>query len=367
VFPTQATVERADPGEASVADASTGASWTSTEPGFLAMRTELVRLFRRAGRRPAIVFALALLLTLAVVFLAYRARRPYRARISVRMTEVVDAQRQRIAWTERELRAYVNAVSLTNVLLLEVYEKFLWDKRKPLDRGRALERLRDAVDVSVIESATVADVQERSGARSAHVLIAFEAPTAAQALGVVRALAQPVVATSQRRRREEAAQATAAARIAAKEANLSLAALTKDAVAQMGALGSVSSRVSPMDLTGLAKAIQRARERQALLDAEALEAERRERAETHRSGIDFEIAGELLDEPLPLLPLLGLVGLCGFLLLSPVAAMLVGAFDRHIEVLDDLTRLGLPALGTLRESGLPESDFEFGSDAERAR
>jgi hypothetical protein len=354
---------------ATAARASASASahtWLAAEPGFFAMRSELVRLFRRASRHRAAVLLVTLALTLAMLVLAYRARRPYRARIAVRTTEVVDLQRERASWTERELRSYVNAVALTNVVLLDVYEKFLWDRRKPIDPGRALERLRDAIDVTVIESATAPDTDERTGARSAHVLIAFQAPTAAQALGVVRALAQPVIATSKRRRHEEAAQETAAARLAAKEANLALTTLTKDAVAQMGTLGPVPRKVSPMELTGLAGAIKRARERLDLLEAEAQESERRERAEAKRPGIDFEIAGELLDEPLPLGPLLGLVGLCGFLLLLPVAALLVGAFDRHIEVIDDLVRLGIPALGTLREGGLPAHEVEFGSGHEQA-
>src|SRR6185369_5920240 len=90
-----------------------GGTWIDGEPGFVPLRAEVQRLMRRARRRPWLVIGLAALIAMAAIVLSLRVRHHYRARIAVRVTEVVDPTLARSQWTEQELRGYVNAAALT--------------------------------------------------------------------------------------------------------------------------------------------------------------------------------------------------------------------------------------------------------------
>jgi uncharacterized protein involved in exopolysaccharide biosynthesis len=324
-----------------------GTAWSESEPGFFALRSEVARLFRRAARRRLAVVGVLSLIVAGAALVALRSPRQFRARLAVRVTEVVDFNLPRSHWTERELRGYVNEVALTNEVMLEVWKQLLWDGHSPVVPARAIEWMRDGVVVRVIRSAAVAEAQEAGrGARSAHVVLTFSAPSPQKAVGVLKALAQPIVEASARRRREEAALETRRAALAVEAAEAVVAALTKEAMASAGS-GFAARNAKALQLTGIESALAEARRRLGHLEGERQEAERRQRAEKQKPGIDFEIAQEALEAPLPRGPLLATVAGIALLLGLPLASLLVGAFNPFVEHPADIRRLGIPVLGAL--------------------
>ena len=103
-------------------------------------------------------------------------------------------------------------------------------------------------------------------------------------------------------------------------------------------------------MLALDDAVTEAQRRVGRLERELREAERRQREETSRPGIDYEIAESRVDPPLPLVPLLLTVAIVAFLLALPVMTLLVGAFTPFMESVEDIRRLGIPALGRLRRA-----------------
>jgi hypothetical protein len=71
------------------------------------------------------------------------------------------------------------------------------------------------------------------------------------------------------------------------------------------------------------------------------------RAEESNLGLVFELAGRV--RPVPKPPpgplMLGLVGLVCFCIFVPVCAIGLGTIDSRIHELEDVRRLGMPALG----------------------
>jgi hypothetical protein len=101
-------------------------------------------------------------------------------------------------------------------------------------------------------------------------------------------------------------------------------------------------------LTALNEAIAEAQRRVERFAADKEAAERRERSEKGRPGINFFIAEQTVREPWPQGTLVTGVALAVFLLALPLVALVVGAFDPFIGSLEDIRRLGVPALGRLR-------------------
>jgi hypothetical protein len=325
----------------------TGVPWTDCEPSFFAMRGEVGRLFRRGRRRSGAVLLVALLTAAVAVLVTLRSPRKHHARAAVRVTELVDLHLPRSAWSERELRGYVSKVAFTDEVVLAVWRKHVWDGHTPVAPARAVQRMRDELEVRVLQSRTVAAEQVKSGPRSAHVTVGFKARSRSQALAVVDALTEPIIRVSAGRRRDEAAQETRRATLAVEQARDSVEAATMTAMAAAGSLARARTEVSPLRVTGMDSALAEARRRLAHLEAERQAAERRQRAESQRPGIDFERAQTTVVSPLPLAPLLALVAAVAWLLALPLATLVVGAFTRTVDSVEDLRRWGFPALGRL--------------------
>jgi hypothetical protein len=106
-------------------------------------------------------------------------------------------------------------------------------------------------------------------------------------------------------------------------------------------------------LTALNEAIAEAQRRVERFAAAKDTAERRQRSEKTRPGINFFIAEQGVREPWPKLPTVLGVALVVFLLALPLAALVVGAFDPFIASVEDVRRLGVPALGRLQHVRRP--------------
>jgi hypothetical protein len=272
----------------------------------------------------------------------------------VRVTEVIQFQLPRSSWTDRELRSYITDVAFTNQVLRGIYDRFLRTGDRKGDPIRAVEKLRGDLDVQVVRNRIVVQMEGKTGPRSAYVVLRYAAPSAAQALGVLQGLVDPIIRTSAQRRRTEAAQEIRRAALGLEESRKLLAELNQQAYDTSGR-PLAGGRLSPVRMTALSEALAEARRRVDRFAADKEAAERREREEKTRPGINFEIADQELRAPLPLAPLLLVVALVVFILSVPLSALLVGAFDPFVGSVEDVRRLGLPSLGRLRHVRLPDA------------
>ncbi len=320
-------------------------SWTESEPGYFALRSEVARLLHRARRRAGLVLAATAAATLGAVLFAWQAPHNHVAVTSIRLTEVVDFQLPRSQWTNLELLDRVTRVALTHAVLLDVYNRYLRAGDTNPNPARGVERLRDALGVSIVRNRIVLQ-EDTKTPRSAYVVLTYESPFAEQAVGVVSSLTAPIVEASTRRRRGEAEQEVVQARLSLKDARALYEALNIQALRAATPLRG-SGKDSDASFLALDDAVTEAQRRAGRLDSELRDAERRLREETSRPGIDYEIAESRVDPPLPLVPLLLTVALVGFLLALPVMILLVGAFTPFIESVEDIRRLGIPTLGRL--------------------
>jgi hypothetical protein len=320
-------------------------SWTDSEPGYFALRSEVARLLYRARRRRGIVLLTTIAATIGAVLFAWRAPHNYVAVTSIRLTEVVDFQLPRSQWTNLELLDRVTKVALTHAVLLEVYNRYLEADDTIKNPSRGVERLRDALGVQIVRNRIVPQ-EDVNTPRSAYVVLTYESRHADKAVGVVSSLTRPIVDASTRRRRGEAEQEVTQARLAIQQARVLFEALSAQALGASTPLRGTGKN-SAASLLSLDDAVTEAQRRVGRLESELRDADRRLRDETSRPGIDYEIADSRVDPPLPLGPLLLTVAFVGFLLALPVMTLLVGAFTPFIESVEDIRRLGIPALGRL--------------------
>jgi hypothetical protein len=323
------------------------ASWSDSEPGYFALRSEVSRLLYRARRRPGLVLMATTAATAAAVLFAWQSPHNHVAVTSIRLTEVVEFHLPRSQWTNLELLDRVTKVALTHAVLLDVYNRYLRAGDDNPNPARGVERLRDALGVAIVRNRIVPQ-EDMNTPRSAYVVLTYESPFPQQAVGVVNSLTRPIVEASTRRRKGEAEQEVTQARLALKDARTLFEALTSQAVGRAAAPLQGSGSTSAVRMLSLDEAVTEAQRRVGRLQGELHEAERRLKEETSRPGIDYEIAESRVDPPLPLGPLLLTVAMVGFLLSLPVMTLLVGAFSPFIESVEDIRRLGIPALGRLQ-------------------
>jgi hypothetical protein len=225
-----------------------------------------------------------------------------------------------------------------------------------------VERLRDALGVKVVRNRIV-PVEDVKTPRSAYVVLTYESPFADEALGVVSSLTAPIIESSTRRRRTETTQQLTEAQLNLKQARQVLEDLTNQALARAGKPLRGSGNTSAVHMLGFDEAITDAQRRVGRRQSEVLDAERLQKEENSRPGIDFAIAESRVDPPLPLLPLLLTVAIVGFVLALPVNTLLVGAFSPFIESVEDIRRMGIPTLGRLVAGG--RTRRRAGREAER--
>jgi hypothetical protein len=324
------------------------ASWTESEPGYFVLRGEVSRLGARARGRKGVVLVLSLGAAAVAALMTLQSPRNYEAQRSIRVTEVVEFRMPRSNWTDLELRSFVTDVAFTNMVLRAVYDRYFKDKDPSGNAQRGVERLRDSLDVTVARNRITAQMEEgKPTPKSAYVVLRFSDPAAETAEGVLAMLVKPIIEISSSRRRKEAADDIQRATYALEESRKYLAALNQRAMA-LASRPLRGTDISPVRLLELTDSIADTQRQVARLEQDKADAERRARTEKARPGINFAVASEDLKEPLPLVPLLSVVTALAFFLSLPISVLVVGAFDPFLQNLEDIRRLGIPALGRLR-------------------
>jgi uncharacterized protein involved in exopolysaccharide biosynthesis len=322
-------------------------TWIDSEPGYFALRHELGRLVHRARRRRnKVLLASAAITALAVIF-TLRLPRKYDAQITVRVTEIVDFHLPRSVWTDRELRSFVTQVAFTNQVLGEMYEKHLADIAPAPTVIRGIERLREDIEVYAARNRVAVELEGTTGPRSAHVILRYSANREDRALAVLKGLVAPIIESSAKRRRLEAEQEASRVALSLENAQALLEQTRKQAIERAGRLMAGAGSLSPVALMELDSALKSAHLRVARYQQEMDDALRRKQAEKRKSGLDFDVIEESVKRPLPLAPLVLVVAILSFLLALPIAAIVTGAASSTIDSLEDVRKLGIPALGQL--------------------
>jgi len=325
------------------------ASAAPPDPSWAALRVQSGRLFRRARRQVRLVFGLAALATLAALGMA--ARRPTRqtATVVLRMTEDAKAP-LRIQWNDRTLRGYVSDVALSQTALLALIDRHRMFRRAPgsperIDPILAVDVLRERITVEVVQNHAIALVDRDNRPRSAHVRITFQDSDPERAVQVARELGELVVAVGRSQQRE---QAEVAVRRAAAEVQSARGAL-EGLQLQVTAPGmAVYQARSTADVPGLSQSLQAARGRLDRAYENLARAEQRVRGDWDQSSLDVELLETLpAPPPWPVGKRLAVVAASVSLLCFPLAALMVGAWDRRIYTVEDVRHLGIRCIGRL--------------------
>jgi hypothetical protein len=319
------------------------------DPSWAALRAHSGRLFRRARRHVWMVFGLAALATLAALGLA--ARRPIRqtATVVLRMTEDAKAP-LRLQWTDRTLRGHVSDVALSQTSLLALIDRHRLFRRAPGSRERidpilAVDLLRERITVEVVQNHAIALVDRDNRPRSAHVRISFQDSDPQRAVKVARELGELVVAVGRSQQRE---QAEVAVRRASAEVQAARGALEGLQLQAAGSGLAAFQARSSADVPGLSQSLQAARGRLDRAYEDLARAEQRVRGDLDRSALEVELLETVPSPPpWPVGKRLAVVAASASLFCFPLAALMVGAWDRRIYTVEDVRHLGIRCLGRL--------------------
>jgi hypothetical protein len=318
-------------------------SWIGDEPGGREWVGEVWRLLRRAGRRPLLTLAFALLAT--ALLLALQLRRPptFAARAELLMREnALATSRQRVS--RADLRSFIENVAFTSARLQEVMDLhglFVGEaKRSPV---LALTEMRKSIEVEILQDYFAEYRLERTPLRSVRIAITFTGDDPDQAMLVARDLGRLVTRAEMGRHAERAMR----------EARLADAAVAQNQLAALEAnLVAAPKNVAPADrmrvvfLRAALVQLERRRseigQQKSALDLAVAAEAKQAGTRVHLAGLEAANGG-VRDDRQWLRRKLTLAGAAGLAL----SLLLVGAFNPRIYDRDDIRRAGALAVGTL--------------------
>jgi hypothetical protein len=351
--------------------------WWEAERELISWRRELDRLKRRARARLFRTLLLTGLVSLALVWMVGRKVPLAESRILIRVTEG-SVIREDAPTSSADLADFLNDYAFSNRNLTRLIEKH---QLYPFERTRgdiyALEELRGNLVLEVHRNQFLEARGYNSAARTVRISVTFRDEDPDVSFAVASDLAQLIIDSEARRRAEttrglanvtDRAVNTAVARlqeiqqdIAQRQAALQEA-QRKDDKEEIAAMKVAIARLTE-DLQGHAKLVRNARENK-------MRADLRKALESGHLNMMFQIVDERPPAPPPAGKeiRLAMIGLACFLILLPLCAVAVGAFDSRIHDPEDVQRLGLEVVGHVpRFGGFGVGSMRSRRAAERRR
>jgi hypothetical protein len=340
--------------------------WVRREPGFLELRIELMRMYRRARRRPLLTIVVALLMAAGVCVVRARKKQSFAASVTFRVSEVQQGDTFVAPRPTKELKEYVSSVAMRSSRLIDLMKKRgLYTRLLDDDPITAVDFFRSDIEVEVIRNYFV---EEWATNKSARLIITYQAATAEEAALIVTDLGDMVV-DEETRRRQAVAQAAASdsnAMVAMARADVAKrqAELTRLQAQLLDAKGQEAAALR-VQIEGLSKSVEPSTDRLTKAEQRSAELDMALLLELNAMGVRFD----KVDERVRVVSrhatpkYLVVLGAFMFVLSLPFAIMFVGAFDSRVYDLDDVNRLGLRGLGHVP----PFRGSDVGSLAERAR
>lgn len=337
-----------------MSDGATHGDWMKAERHRLSLVRELQRLKRRAKSRPIGFILCTVLLAGAIVGMRARKQPLFKARVIMRATEGALSD-ESSPLPRRELRNYINALAFTRANLLKVIKDLdLYPRRKKRGEDWAIKQLRTNLHVEVYTNYFANDRGYATSQRSARIGVVFRDLDPDRAVRVARRLAEIVAESESERRREQAVGALEEAQRATDRARKSLLARQTEVTQAIMDRNQARKEHDEGRVAQLTAALQR------LEHQLKTESDRVTRAETAVGTLQLRMAAErkqmglsfeIVDERLPEKPtgkawvLLTALGVVSFLVLLPLCAIGVAAFDSRVHEAEDVERLGLDVVG----------------------
>ena len=324
-------------------------AWRDEEPDDR-LAPEARYLLGRAASRPLPALALAIAVTLAVVTTHALMPRRFASTVVLCATEgsldESSAPRQ-----SRALAAYVESVLFSSERLLEVIRRHdLYPLQRALGPDRALEAFRDNLHVEVWRNEFLVERESvNDPARSTRLSLTFTAADPELAFAVAQDLARVLVASAEERRTSDSTRNAAALAHALAERKDDLR-QRREALARSQI--ELSVKPSPERAVVLAgEEAGLARQEQALTELAAQQAKvaLRVRIEERAMGLGFDVvdAGRPERARLSQGAELVILGATTFVLLLPLALLVLAAFDARLYRAEDLRRLGIAPIGVM--------------------
>ncbi len=340
--------------------------WFEDESELLSWRRELDRLKRRARARLFRTLTVAALATAAVVYVAARRVPLAESRILIRVTEGT-VLREDSPTSTRDLGQFLNdsALSSHNLMAL-IEERGLY----PFERARgeqfALEELRSNITLEVYRNQFIEARGYNDDVRTARVSIRFRHLDPAVSFAVASDLAQLVISSESRRRANTSRDVVGLMQTALDQTGARIDERQNQLASRRLALADAKRSRNKEEQAAIE--IEIARLEEALKDQVKLlsnmrknkaRADLRFALDSSRMNMQYQIVDERPppppDEGKPIR--LAMVALACFLILLPLSAVGVGAFDSRLHDREDVQRLGFEVVGHVPRFG----GFEVGS------
>jgi hypothetical protein len=327
--------------------------WVGDEPAGHEWVLETLRLVRRAGRRPLLTFALALLA--GAVLFGLELRRPpiFSARAELILRESA-LSRDRTVFSRADLRSFVEDVAFTSSALQDVMDRHaLFRAEAARSLVLAQSEMRKSIQVDILQDYLAEDRQESAPSRSARIVITFAGDDPDQAMAVVRDLGLLVARAELGRHAERARQQAASANAAAAEARAAANRTQGELAAMEAAAAQSPAKISSAQRMKIAFSrawLAKLEGRRSQLEREHVRLDLTAAAEEKQAGTRVHLASLQAENARPHSELgwlrnkAAIAGAAGLTL----ALLLVGAFDPRLYNADDVRRAGSLSLGSLR-------------------
>jgi hypothetical protein len=343
--------------------------WLAAEPGFFEARVEVRRMLRRARRRKLWVLGVAVVVALLAVGKRSRRLPLVQATVTFRVTEgeqmAKDAAPPPPA---KDLKEYIWGVAFSGTRLLAVMEQHgLEADMRERDPLFAVESFRENIELYVWRNYFLVD-QGQHGERSARLAVTYNGSEVDETQAVAASLAQLVIEEEDRRRALQVEAAVRSAKIGVEHARADLD-RRSEVIARLTEERKTATperrAVIDVEVLDLRKSLRPAMDRLLGAQKELTDLELQLQFETLGAGLRFEKVDEEVEivARTPTARGLAIFGVLVFVVVLPLAALLVGALDPRIYDVDDVRRLGVHPVGHVP----PFRGDEVGSLHERAR
>lgn len=330
------------------------ADWLDSEGDLLSWRRELDRLKRRARARLFRTLLLAAFGTAAVVFMVARRVPLAESRILIRVTEG-NVLRDDQPISGRDLGLFLEDSALSNSHLLQIINK---RGLYPLERARgdfyALDELREHLTLEVYRNYFLEARGYNSDVRTARIAVRFRDLDPEVSFAVCGDLARLIIDSENARREESSRGIADVTQVAVDSAVATLGDRQSELATKQALLEDAKRADKKDDIASLQVAISRLRQ-----DVDDL-AEQVRKVRQNKAYADLKVSLEsqkinlfyqIVDERPPPPPpegkeiRLAMIGLACFIILLPLCAIAVGAFDSRLHDEEDVQRLGLTVVG----------------------
>ncbi len=330
--------------------------WFEAESDLHSWRRELLRLKRRARARLPSTLVCSLAVTAAAVWFIASRHPPAESRVLIRVTES-QLLRQDSPLTTGDLSAYLYDAAFTNQNLLAIIEKHgLYPLARARGNSVAVDTMKMYTDIEVYRNYFLVARAYNDPVRSVRVAIKYQHDDPDTSLAVARDLAQLVIDTESHRRSGESGSLADLAGTALDRASQALERRKLDIADRQRALADAKTRGDDEQVATLKVEIQRlGSEINATSQAVRHARESKRRADLQYAmdqggvGLIFQIVDERAPPPPPDPRAVGIrlamLSLVCFLLVLPLCAVGIGAFDQRLHDREDVQRLGLPVVG----------------------